>query len=218
MGPVTSNHIFGIRSDVMLQLLRIQARKSYPMADENQIKQLVPLLLQQLYEKMQTGDTSVSLLRIIVDVAHKTLWDIYSNISPQSAFAQMLQQLMVLQSELEAPPNYAFNQMVNQMQQPQPIQHPQPMAGGLNPGNMVHPLHRQHIMSNNMAGNPNLYGMAYQQQQQLLQQHQPPPQQMTPQQKLIAEAQNRLLKEEARQQLASRMPPPSANDTVIELD
>lgn len=43
----------------MLQLLRIYARKIYPTADENQIKQLVPLLLQQLYEKMQTGDTSV---------------------------------------------------------------------------------------------------------------------------------------------------------------
>lgn len=59
MGPVTSNHIFGIRSDVMLHLLRIFARKTYPMADENQVKQLVPLLHTQLYEKMQTGDTSV---------------------------------------------------------------------------------------------------------------------------------------------------------------
>lgn len=59
MGPTTSNHIFGIRSDVMLHLLRIFARKTYPMADENQVKQLVPLLHTQLYEKMQTGDTSV---------------------------------------------------------------------------------------------------------------------------------------------------------------
>lgn len=60
MGPVTSNTIFGFRSDVLLKLLNLQARATYPAADENQIKQLVPLLLQQLYERMQNGDTSVS--------------------------------------------------------------------------------------------------------------------------------------------------------------
>ena len=59
-GPVTSNTIFGFRSDVLLKLLNLQARKTYPNADENQIKQLVPLLLQQLYERMTKGDTSVS--------------------------------------------------------------------------------------------------------------------------------------------------------------
>lgn len=59
MGPVTSNQIFGFRSDVLLKLLNIQARKTYPSADDNQIKALVPLLLQQLYERMHNGDTSV---------------------------------------------------------------------------------------------------------------------------------------------------------------
>lgn len=59
MGPVTSNIIFGFRSDVILKLLNLYARQTYPTIDEHQLKQLVPLLLQQLYEKMRTGDTSV---------------------------------------------------------------------------------------------------------------------------------------------------------------
>lgn len=59
LGPVTSNQIFGFRTDVLLKLLNLFARKTYPTADENQINRLVPLLLQQLYEQMQKADTTV---------------------------------------------------------------------------------------------------------------------------------------------------------------
>lgn len=59
MGPTTSNTIFGFRSDVLLKLLNLLARRYHPTATEQQVNQLVPLLLQQLYERMQKGDTSV---------------------------------------------------------------------------------------------------------------------------------------------------------------
>lgn len=60
MGPVTSNTIYGFRSDIMLNLLSLYARKQHPTANDTQVKQLVPLLLTQLHEKMNLGDTSVS--------------------------------------------------------------------------------------------------------------------------------------------------------------
>lgn len=64
MGPVTSNTIYGFRSDVMLSLLSLYARTQHPTATDLQIKQLVPLLLTQLHEKMNLGDTSVRPLNI----------------------------------------------------------------------------------------------------------------------------------------------------------
>lgn len=59
MGPTTSNMIFGFRSDVLLKLLNLLARSYHPTATDQQVSQLVPLLLQQLYERMQKGDPSV---------------------------------------------------------------------------------------------------------------------------------------------------------------
>lgn len=59
MGPVTSNMIFGFRSDILLRLLNIKARKDNPLFTEYELKQLVPLLLQQLYHQMEAGDTSL---------------------------------------------------------------------------------------------------------------------------------------------------------------
>lgn len=59
MGPVTSNTIYGFRSDIMLNLLSMYGRTQHPTANDMQIKQLVPLLLTQLHEKMNLGDTSV---------------------------------------------------------------------------------------------------------------------------------------------------------------
>lgn len=59
MGPVTSNQIFGFRTDVLLKLLNLLARKTYPTADDSQVNRLVPLLLQQFYEQMQKADTTV---------------------------------------------------------------------------------------------------------------------------------------------------------------
>lgn len=60
--PVTSNMIFGFRSDILLRLLNVKARKDNPMFSDNEIRQLVPLLLQQLYHQMEAGDPSVCML------------------------------------------------------------------------------------------------------------------------------------------------------------
>lgn len=59
-GPVTSNQIFGFRTDVLLQLLNLRARKEYPQASQQSIAQIVPLLLKHLYETMGNGNPSVS--------------------------------------------------------------------------------------------------------------------------------------------------------------
>lgn len=60
-GPVTSNNIFGFRTDILLQLLNIKARRSYP--GTSNISDIVPMLLKHLYETMEKNDTSVSNLR-----------------------------------------------------------------------------------------------------------------------------------------------------------
>lgn len=57
-GPVTSNNIFGFRTDILLQLLNIKARRSYP--GTSNISDIVPMLLKHLYETMEKNDTSVS--------------------------------------------------------------------------------------------------------------------------------------------------------------
>lgn len=58
-GPVTSNQIYGFRTDVLLQLLNIRARQEYPQANQQSISQIVPLLLKHLYETMGNNDPSV---------------------------------------------------------------------------------------------------------------------------------------------------------------
>lgn len=58
-GPVTSNNIFGFRTDILLQLLNIKARRSYP--GTHNVSDIVPLLLKHLYETMEKNDTSVSI-------------------------------------------------------------------------------------------------------------------------------------------------------------
>lgn len=55
-GPVTSNQIYGFRSDVLLQLLNIKAKRDYP---DQPVANLVPLLLNQLYTTMNNNDFSV---------------------------------------------------------------------------------------------------------------------------------------------------------------
>lgn len=57
-GPVTSNNIFGFRTDILLQLLNIKARRAYPGTQN--ISDIVPMLLKHLYETMEKNDTSVS--------------------------------------------------------------------------------------------------------------------------------------------------------------
>lgn len=60
-GPVTSNNIFGIRTDVLLKLLSMKVRLDYPTTNEIQVKQRIPMMMQELYQQMERGELTVSL-------------------------------------------------------------------------------------------------------------------------------------------------------------
>lgn len=59
-GPVTSNNIFGFRTDILLRLLNLKARKENPAMTDHQVTQAIPYLVQLLYRQMGSGDLSVS--------------------------------------------------------------------------------------------------------------------------------------------------------------
>lgn len=59
LGPVTSNNIFGIRTDVLLKLLSLKARLDNPSISEYGMKQAIPLLMQELYRQMDRGELTV---------------------------------------------------------------------------------------------------------------------------------------------------------------
>lgn len=58
-GSVTSNKIFGFRSDVILQLLNMKIAQDHPELNQNQVIQLVPGYLQRLYAEMNSGDPTL---------------------------------------------------------------------------------------------------------------------------------------------------------------
>jgi transcriptional regulator ATRX len=58
--PVTSNLIFGIRSDILLRLLTLKARKDNPMFTNQEVQQYIPYLTQELYKQVQEGELTVS--------------------------------------------------------------------------------------------------------------------------------------------------------------
>lgn len=58
-GSVTSNKIFGFRSDVLLQLLNMKIAKDHPEMSQNQVIQVVPTYLNELYSQMNSGDPSM---------------------------------------------------------------------------------------------------------------------------------------------------------------
>lgn len=60
VGPVTSNNIFGIRTDVLLKLLSLKARLDSPSISDGQIKHAIPVLMQELYRQMDRGELTVS--------------------------------------------------------------------------------------------------------------------------------------------------------------
>lgn len=61
IGPVTSNNIFGIRTDVLLKLLSMKARLDRPDMTDVQVKSFIPLLMQELHRQMERGELTVSL-------------------------------------------------------------------------------------------------------------------------------------------------------------
>ncbi|XP_052846278.1 transcriptional regulator ATRX homolog isoform X2 [Drosophila gunungcola] len=69
-GSVTSNKIFGFRSDILLQLLNMKISKDHQELNQNQVIQLVPNYLQQLYNEMNNGDPTM----------YKDLLSLHSNI------------------------------------------------------------------------------------------------------------------------------------------
>uniref|UniRef100_A0A6P4F6D3 DNA helicase n=1 Tax=Drosophila rhopaloa TaxID=1041015 RepID=A0A6P4F6D3_DRORH len=69
-GSVTSNKIFGFRSDILLQLLNMKIAKDHHELNQNQVIQLVPTYLQQLYNEMNNGDPTM----------YKDLLSLHSNI------------------------------------------------------------------------------------------------------------------------------------------
>lgn len=58
-GPVTSNMIFGIRSDIMLHLLNVKARQDHPSLSEAESRQMVPHLLKELYSQIEKGEVTL---------------------------------------------------------------------------------------------------------------------------------------------------------------
>lgn len=58
-GPVTSNMIFGIRSDIMLHLLNVKARQDHPSLSEAEARQMVPHLLKELYSQIEKGEVTL---------------------------------------------------------------------------------------------------------------------------------------------------------------
>ncbi|KAH8359796.1 hypothetical protein KR093_008879 [Drosophila rubida] len=71
-GSVTSNKIFGFRSDILLQLLNMKISKDHPELTQNQVIQLVPSYLQQLYNEMNNGDPTMykDLLQLHTHIVH----------------------------------------------------------------------------------------------------------------------------------------------------
>uniref|UniRef100_T1PJ54 SNF2 family n=1 Tax=Musca domestica TaxID=7370 RepID=T1PJ54_MUSDO len=71
-GSVTSNKIFGFRSDVLLQLLNLKISKDHPEMTQNQVIQAVPTYLNLLYSQMNNGDPTMykDLLAIHATLAH----------------------------------------------------------------------------------------------------------------------------------------------------
>lgn len=60
MGPATSNNVFGIRTDVLLKLLSMKARLDNPHLTDTDVKQAIPILMQELYRQMERGELTVS--------------------------------------------------------------------------------------------------------------------------------------------------------------
>ncbi|XP_034665003.1 transcriptional regulator ATRX homolog [Drosophila subobscura] len=71
-GSVTSSKIFGFRTDILLQLLNMKICKDHPELTQNQVIQLVPTYLQQLYNEMNNGDPTMykDLLNLHGNIIH----------------------------------------------------------------------------------------------------------------------------------------------------
>ncbi|CRK91917.1 CLUMA_CG005536, isoform A [Clunio marinus] len=117
IGPVTSNNIFGIRTDVLLKLLSMKARLDNPMITDGSVKQAIPLLMQELYRQMERGELT------------------------------LYQQLIALSSSLEVPTNYGgqFHVDENMMQQTYNSMNSMPSTSSLHSG-MLYQQQQEQLM------------------------------------------------------------------------
>ncbi|KAL5277880.1 ATRX family protein [Megaselia abdita] len=58
-GPVTTNKVFGFRTDVLLRLLNMKAHKDNPMIPMDSTGNLIPLYMQRLNTEMNSGDPTM---------------------------------------------------------------------------------------------------------------------------------------------------------------
>lgn len=59
-GPVTSNSVYGIRTDILLKLLSLKIRMEHPQVNDAGMKAGIPLMMQELYRQMEIGDMTVN--------------------------------------------------------------------------------------------------------------------------------------------------------------
>jgi transcriptional regulator ATRX len=74
-GPVTSNSVYGIRTDILLKLLSLKIQLDHPNVNEAGMKAAIPLMMQELYRQMEIGDLTVSCNLII----NKILFNLFLN-------------------------------------------------------------------------------------------------------------------------------------------
>lgn len=73
-GSVTTNKIFGFRTDILLQLLNMKVSKDNPELTQTQVMQLVPTYLQTLCQEMNNGNPTMykELYALHASLAHSS--------------------------------------------------------------------------------------------------------------------------------------------------
>lgn len=138
-GSVTSNKIFGFRSDVLLQLLNLKIAKDHPEMTPNQVIQVVPTYLNLLYSQMNSGDPTMykDLLTLHATLVHPSGMYmnplLYVNQNPSAAGyyqagAQTANGMAAVPGVVGGP--MAPPSMVAPMAPPAPVAAPAPPAGG----------------------------------------------------------------------------------------
>lgn len=107
-GPVTSNMIYGFRSDVLLNLLRIKLRQTYPHMPETQINTAVPTLVQELYAQMKQGE--ITLYQELVDLQNLLIATAQGTVDFNAGAAAIFNRQPYQGSYNQAAPNVMYQQ------------------------------------------------------------------------------------------------------------
>lgn len=120
-GPVTSNMIYGFRSDVLLNLLRIKLRQTYPHMPETQINTAVPTLVQELCAQMKQGE--ITLYQELVDLQNLLVATAQGTVDFNAGAAAIFNR-QPYQGNYNQAPNVMYHQERNMMMQQQQQQPP----------------------------------------------------------------------------------------------